>query len=205
MSAYVELWVQDARDRIALSRDRISIGQAPSNDISLPFDRAVSRLHAVLENLPSGWSIRDLNSRNGTFLNGERIWSERPLRPGDEVRVGQTTLVFRVDEPVDQGESTAGVEAAPDLTRREREVLLSLCTPLVSQEAFREPASIRAIAQSLVVTEAAVKQHLMRLYDKFGIGEQGERRRLRLANEAIRRGAVSMAEIQLWAKRGGRS
>ena len=54
MSAYVELWVQDARDRIALSGDRIAIGQAASNDISLPFDRAVSRLHAVLENLPSG-------------------------------------------------------------------------------------------------------------------------------------------------------
>jgi DNA-binding CsgD family transcriptional regulator len=45
-----------------------------------------------------------------------------------------------------------------------------------------------------VVTEAAVKQHLSRLYDKFGIFDQ-EGRRARLANEAIRRGAVSTAEI----------
>jgi pSer/pThr/pTyr-binding forkhead associated (FHA) protein len=202
VSAYVELWVQDVRDRIALSGERIAIGQAASNDIALPFDRAVSRLHAVLENLPSGWCIRDLNSRNGTLVNGERIWGERPLRPGDEIRVGETTLVFRVDEPVDQGEPTRGVEEAPYLTRREREVLLSLCTPLASQNAFREPASIRDIAKRLVVTEAAVKQHMMRLYDKFGIQEQGERRRLQLANEAIRRGAVAMAEIQQWAKGG---
>jgi len=202
VSAYVELWVQDVRDRIALSGDRVAIGQAASNDISLPFDRAVSRLHAVLENLPSGWCIRDLNSRNGTLVNGERIWGERPLRPGDEIRVGETTLVFRLDEPVDQGEPTRGVEEAPYLTRREREVLLSLCTPLASQNAFREPASIRDIAKRLVVTEAAVKQHMMRLYDKFGIQEQGERRRLQLANEAIRRGAVAMAEIQQWAKGG---
>jgi hypothetical protein len=52
-----------------------------------------------------------------------------------------------------------------------------------------------------VVTEAAVKQHLIRLYDKFDIRDPGEHRRLRLANEAIRRGAVSMAEIEEWVNR----
>ncbi len=201
MGAYVELWVRGARDRIALAEGRVAIGQSSSNDIPLPFDPTVSRLHAVLENLPSGWCISDLNSRNGTFLNGERIWGEQPLRPGDEVRVGQTTLVFRVDAPLEEGEATAGAEQSPELTRREHDVLLSLCAPLISENAFREPASIRAIARALVVTDAAVKQHLARLYDKFGIGDEGERRRLRLANEAIRRGAVSMAEIQEWVKR----
>ena len=45
-----------------------------------------------------------------------------------------------------------------------------------------------------MVTEAAVKQHLSRLYDKFKIFDR-EGRRSHLANEAIRRGAVSMAEI----------
>jgi DNA-binding NarL/FixJ family response regulator len=65
---------------------------------------------------------------------------------------------------------------------------------MVSGDVFREPASIRQIASELVVTEAAVKQHLVRLYGKFGIVER-EGRRARLANEAIRRGAVSTAEI----------
>jgi DNA-binding NarL/FixJ family response regulator len=65
---------------------------------------------------------------------------------------------------------------------------------MFSGDVFRQPATTRQIATELVVTEAAVKQHLSRLYDKFGIDEQ-EGRRARLANEAIRRGAVSTAEI----------
>ena len=54
----------------------------------------------------------------------------------------------------------------------------------------RNRASVREIAAALVVTEAAVKQHLLHLYDKFEIAETGERRRVRLAREAIRRRAV---------------
>lgn len=61
--------------------------------------------------------------------------------------------------------------------------------------AFTEPASTRRIAQALVVSDAAVKQHLLRLYDKFGIYEAGGRRRVTLANEAVRRGAVSVADL----------
>ena len=45
------------------------------------------------------------------------------------------------------------------------------------------------------VSEAAVKQHLAHLYDKFGIYE-GDRRRVKLANEALRRGAVSLADVR---------
>jgi pSer/pThr/pTyr-binding forkhead associated (FHA) protein len=201
VGAYIEVLVGGAPDRVPLSGDRLAIGQAPSNDLSLPLDTTVSRLHAVLENLQAGWCIRDLNSRNGTFLNGQRIWGERPVRPNDEIRVGRTTLVFRLDTPIEPMESTAGAGEAPELTRRERDVLLSLCAPLMSEDVFRQPASIHGIAEDLVVTDAAVKQHLLRLYDKFDIRETGESRRLRLANEAIRHGAVSMAAIQEWVTR----
>jgi DNA-binding transcriptional ArsR family regulator len=85
---------------------------------------------------------------------------------------------------------------APDLTRREIDVLTSLCRPALSDEAFVAPATAREIATDLVVTEAAVKQHLLRLYDKFGVYDSGERRRVRLANEAIRRGAVTLADLR---------
>jgi hypothetical protein len=47
-----------------------------------------------------------------------------------------------------------------------------------------------------VVGEAAVKQHLMRLYDKFGIADHTGRRRVLLANEAIRRGAVTLSDLK---------
>ncbi|WP_235828369.1 helix-turn-helix domain-containing protein [Actinomadura rubteroloni] len=78
---------------------------------------------------------------------------------------------------------------APELTRREVDVLTSLCRPALSDEAFVAPATARQIAEELVVTEAAVKQHLLRLYQKFRIPE-GANRRTRLANEVIAMGLV---------------
>ena len=73
---------------------------------------------------------------------------------------------------------------SPELTRRELDVLTSLCRPALSDEAFVAPATAREIAADLVVTEAAVKQHLLRLYQKFRIPE-GTNRRVRLANEVV--------------------
>jgi tetratricopeptide (TPR) repeat protein len=78
----------------------------------------------------------------------------------------------------------------PELTRRERDVLAALCRPVLSNDVFAEPATVREIAQALVVTDAAVKQHLLHLYDKFGIDASVRRRRVSLAREALRRGAV---------------
>jgi hypothetical protein len=192
---HLEMWVGSTRDRILLRGEKITIGQASTNDIPLAFDRTVSRVHCVVEPIASRWFVRDLSSRNGTFVNGERIWGEQPLRPGDEIRVGTVRFVARLDDAGARGDETVGAETGPALTRREREVLIALCSPMFSGDVFREPASTRQIASELVVTEAAVKQHLSRLYDKFGIFEQ-EGRRARLANEAIRRGAVNTAEIR---------
>ena len=79
--------------------------------------------------------------------------------------------------------------AAPELTRREIDVLTSLCRPALSDDAFVAPATARQIAEDLVVTEAAVKQHLLRLYQKFRIAE-GVNRRTRLANEVVALGLI---------------
>jgi hypothetical protein len=192
---HLEMWVGSTRDRIPLRGEKLTIGQASTNDVPLAFDRTVSRVHCVVEPVASRWCVRDLSSRNGTFVNGERIWGEQPLRAGDEIRVGTVRFVARLGDAGAFGDETVGAEAGPPLTRREREVLIALCRPMFSGDVFREPASTRQIASDLVVTEAAVKQHLSRLYDKFEIFEQ-EGRRARLANEAIRRGAVNTAEIR---------
>jgi hypothetical protein len=192
---HLEMWVGSTRDRIPLRGEKVTIGQASTNDVPLAFDRTVSRVHCVIEPVASRWCVRDLTSRNGTFVNGERIWGEQPLRPGDEIRVGTVRFVVQLEDAGAHGDQTVGAETGPPLTRREREVLIALCSPMFSGDVFREPASTRQIAKDLVVTEAAVKQHLSRLYDKFGIFEQ-EGRRARLAYEAIRRGAVNTAEIR---------
>lgn len=194
MHGFLEVHRPEGVDLVPLAAVRVTIGRDPSNDITVASDLKASRLHAVLEQLSAGWCVRDLNSRNGTFLNGERVGRDRPLRPGDEIRVGDTRFVYRADKSSD-APVTEGPERAPDLTPRERDVLLALFQPALAGEVFAEPASTREIASSLSVSEAAVKQHLLHLYDKFGIYE-GDRRRVRLANEALRRGAVSLADVR---------
>src|SRR5262245_15160688 len=82
----------------------------------------------------------------------------------------------------------------PELTPRERDVLTALCQPALRGEVFTEPATVRQLAEELVVTEAAIKQHLMHLYDKFEIPETGERRRVRLAREAMSLGVVALGD-----------
>jgi DNA-binding CsgD family transcriptional regulator len=92
----------------------------------------------------------------------------------------------------------------PDLTRREREVLIELCRGKLEGDAFAEASSVGKIARALFITDDAVKQHLLRLYDKFDIADaQGESRRARLAREGIRSGAVSRSDVSNSASHRG--
>jgi DNA-binding CsgD family transcriptional regulator len=201
MSSHLEVSKPSGRELVPLSGQRVTLGKATSNDVALDHDETVSRLHAVFENLGFAWSLRDLGSRNGTYLNGERITAERVVRSGDEVRIGKTKIIFwevrdSGDGRLDEETVTAQpVEQPPQLTRRELDVLVVLCRPLVSDDPFPEPASVRRMAGELFVSEAAVKQHLQNLYDKFAIPAEGDRR-VRLANEALRRGAVTLAQLR---------
>jgi pSer/pThr/pTyr-binding forkhead associated (FHA) protein len=181
--------------RFELQSERTTVGKAAENDIAVADDPTASGLHAILERFAAGWCVTDLGSSNGTWVNGERIWTSHRLRNGDEIRLGQTRLIFR--DPLSAGSpQTEAEDASPSLTVRERDVLLALCRPLLDRDMFTEPASTRAIADELVITQAAVKQHLANLYDKFGVGGDQSNRRSRLANDALRRGAVSLSELR---------
>lgn len=201
MSSHLEVSKPTGRELVPLTGQRVTIGKASTNAVSLDHDDTVSRLHAVLEHLEFAWSIRDLGSRNGTYINGERITAERVLRSGDEVRIGKSRLMFwevkdsaggKLDE---ETVSAAPHDVPPRLTRRELDVLMVLCRPLVSDNPFPEPVSVKQMAGELFVSEAAIKQHLQNLYDKFAIPTEGDRR-VRLANEALRRGAVTIAQLR---------
>jgi pSer/pThr/pTyr-binding forkhead associated (FHA) protein len=176
-----------------LGGTRVSVGKAEANDLALAWDPTVSKTHAVLERYTGGWAVRDLSSTNGTFVNGQRIWGERPLQPGDEVRLGSTVIVYRASTPT-RAESTVTVDPPPLVTAREREVLIALCRPLISADVFTEPASIARMAEELCVSAAAVKQHLTNLYAKFGVPD-GDGRRARLANAAMSRRAISVGDL----------
>lgn len=65
-------------------------------------DQTVSRRHAELRRADEGWTLRDLNSANGTYLNGVRLQRPTRLKRGDQVRVGSTLLVYGGDETQQQ-------------------------------------------------------------------------------------------------------
>ena len=72
----------------------IQIGREAGCDVLLPEDSMVSRNHAQISWTGSNWSIADLASTNGLFVNGARV-TQQTLNVGDQIKVGQTTL--RVD------------------------------------------------------------------------------------------------------------
>jgi pSer/pThr/pTyr-binding forkhead associated (FHA) protein len=74
-------------------KDRMTIGRSRESDIFLE-DLAVSRLHTTIGRDDQGrYIVRDENSANGTFVNGQRV-TEQVLEEGDELQVGQTVLAF---------------------------------------------------------------------------------------------------------------
>jgi len=78
--------------------ERVTLGRAPSNHIVL-HDEGASRFHAEIFTTAAGWSIRDLASRNGTLLGGERVVTDRVLTPGDTVAIGRVEILVCDGEP----------------------------------------------------------------------------------------------------------
>lgn len=178
-----------------------TVGRGQGADIRLE-DPSVSKLHAeIIRRGPYAY-VSDLGlSRHGTRVNG-RVVAQRLLENGDVISFGmQRCRVGGLPAEETLPESDAPRSAIPELTRRELDVVAALCRTALSEEAFVAPATARDIAADLVVTEAAVKQHLLRLYQKLRIPE-GPNRRIRLANEVVARGLVRPLPVAIPA--GGR-
>jgi hypothetical protein len=183
------LRIEDSGEVISLRGEVTTVGRGRGVDIHLD-DPSVSRLHAELVRRGPYVYVVDLGlSRNGTRVNGRPV-ARRVLDEGDVLSFGAARCRIGGLPQEDLAEEAELRRAAvPDLTRRELDVLTSLCRPALSDEAFVLPATAREIAVDLVVTEAAVKQHLLRLYQKFRVPE-GPNRRTRLANEVVALGLV---------------
>jgi pSer/pThr/pTyr-binding forkhead associated (FHA) protein len=70
----------------------VTIGRDPSNTLALN-DPEASRQHARVDFVKGMWVVSDLNSSNGTLVNGVRI-TQHALRPGDQIQIGQTVLAI---------------------------------------------------------------------------------------------------------------
>src|SRR5258708_3455334 len=106
---------------------RLTIGRGSTTDVWLDWDGEASRLHAPLERYGADWTaVDDGLSRNGTYVNGERVSGRRRLDDGDVVRCGTTELLFQappaaahLGATIAEGETRpdlrAALEASPDL------------------------------------------------------------------------------------------
>ena len=180
----------------------LTIGRSEECDVALPWDALVSRVHAELVHVGGvDWAISDGGlSRNGTFLNGERVGERRRLSDGDTIRFGSTPVLFR--GPARSGGPAATVMAQEgpvptDLSAAQRAVLRALCRPFAAGSAWARPATNPEIATELHLSLEAVKGHLRVLFAKFDVADlpQNEKR-LRLAERALAIGAVTVAELR---------
>ena len=76
----------------------LSIGRSPDADVRIE-DRYASRIHARVYAKRSSYRLEDINSTNGTLLNGEQLNGEAELIDLDEVRIGDTEFRFELDVP----------------------------------------------------------------------------------------------------------
>jgi pSer/pThr/pTyr-binding forkhead associated (FHA) protein len=177
----------------------LTIGRHAECDLPLDWDPQVSSLHAQLQRSAGHWLVMDDGlSRNGTFVNGERIVGQRRLEDGDQLEVGKTLLIFRRPEVNRSRSTTLGVESVrPELSEAQRRVLVALCRPYRDGSAFARPASNQEIADELFLSVAAVKTHLRALFQRFEVDAlpQNEKR-IRLVQRALDSGSVSPGELE---------
>lgn len=190
------LCVRDARGAellVELDVERFTVGRDPDNDLALTWDPEASRLHAVLERLGGSWTVVDDKiSRNGTFVNGVRLYGRHRLNDSDLIRFGTTEVVFR-------GPSGTANETAPASTRAEMmnvsraqyRVLVALCGPLADPQEASVAPSNREIADELTISVEAVRSQMKKLFGLFEVPDLPQnRKRVELARRALATGVI---------------
>lgn len=188
----------DGRQQIvnlSSGQPKLTLGRSANSDIVLGWDEEVSRLHAQLERVAADWVLVDDGiSRNGTFVNGERLSGRRRLNDGDTVLIGSTSLTYKcgratVSKPTRIAEAFA---APPSLSETQQNVLNALCRPQRLAGPYAAPASNQQVADELYLSVDAVKTHLRTLFHKFRVEDLPQnQKRAKLVERAFQLGLVS--------------
>lgn len=80
-----------------LAAEGATIGRSSGNTLSFPEDPRLSRRHLAFEPEDGGWTVRDLGSSNGAFLNGAKLEAPHSLQRGDIVKAAGLSIVFESD------------------------------------------------------------------------------------------------------------
>ena len=175
------------------------VGRGGSADVRLEWDEEVSALHAQIEVVRGECTLVDDGlSRNGSFVNEERVHGRRHLRDGDSLRFGRTVVAYRRPGE-DAPEATAiatETPAAATVSPAQRKVLLALCRPYKEGERFATPATNQQIGEELHLSVDAVKTHMRALFEKLEVGDIPQnRKRVALVERALQSGVVNRREL----------
>jgi len=175
--------------------ERLTIGRSTQNAVALPWDREVSRVHASIERLGDEWTlVEDGRSRNGSYIDGERVHGRMRLSDGDAIGLGRTVLVFR--SPTGRESlrtATSQRSTVPKVSEAQLRVLTALCRPY-AEASYAVPASNRQIADELVIGVETVKTHMRALFEAFDLGALAQhQKRAALAQRALETGLVSLS------------
>jgi predicted component of type VI protein secretion system len=174
---------------VALAGERTIVGRDPEADIHLD-DEAVSWNHLEIESRGGVLMATDLDSRNGTELNGEPLDRPRRLRDGDVLIVGGRRLEVSDPLPGRAGATVAAGSSGISLTAEERETAVALVAPYRSEGAFAgRPATRGELAEALHVSERTAQRRLDALGVKLDVpGEAGRERPRLIAARVIELG-----------------
>ncbi|HYG97432.1 MAG TPA: FHA domain-containing protein [Solirubrobacterales bacterium] len=175
------------------------VGRSGAADVRLEWDEEVSALHAQIEVVRDECTLVDDGlSRNGSFVNEERVHGRRHLRDGDALRFGRTTVVYRrPGEDAPEATVAAGeLPAAATVSPAQRKVLLALCRPYKDGASFATPATNQQIGEELHLSVDAVKTHMRALFEKLGVGDLPQnQKRVALVEQALQSGIVNRREL----------
>ncbi len=182
------IWLSEpgeAPRSVAIGDEGLLIGRSEHCDVTLD-DDAVSADH--LEIAPKGAAVMatDLDSRNGTLLNGDRLERPRRLRNGDVIQVGRFRLEVALPPQRRRDSTIAAPRSLIALTDDERRVARALAAPYRTPGVHAaRPATRAEIAEALHLSERTVQRRIDGLARKLGVSAEAKRERPRLVAERV--------------------
>jgi predicted component of type VI protein secretion system len=180
-------------------RTSLTIGRSSGCDVQLAWDERVSRVHAGLDLVGHDWTLVDDGlSRNGTYLNGDRLHGRRRLRDGDTFVLGSTSFRFRGTSRATTQLTKVGEQlvTAASLSPTQRQIAIALCRPYKHDDPYATPASNQRIADELFLSVDAVKTQLRLLFQKFQIEDLPQnQKRVKLVERILGLGLVSRNDL----------
>ncbi len=175
------------------------VGRGEAAGLRIDWDEEVSALHAQIEVVGEECTLLDDGlSRNGSFVDEERVHGRRRLRDGDTLRFGRTRVLYRRPGGSAPEATVVATEmpATAAVSPGQRRVLIALCRPFKDGSSFATPPTNQAIAEELHLSVDAVKTHMRALFERLGVEDLPQnRKRVALIERALQSGIVAPRDL----------